>query len=214
MSKLTKHQRQELKALVVNAIIRRLTSKETSAFIYEQLGISITEDYVRRLRMDLKHDGANELQSLQKDRDYYLKSMFWDRLSELEYQQKVLHSVIDKNEHNPGVQIKAVHELHSITVDINRAYQGLTVLSTYYIPTPTPTPIPFNGNNMTQQLAEKAKEKLVSDAAPQSGSNYSISNGFDFADVDLTKFRVMQNSTHFYIMFECLQAFYIPKDKQ
>jgi hypothetical protein len=142
MSKLTKHQRQELKALVVNAIIRRLTSKETSAFIYEQLGISITEDYVRRLRMDLKHDGANELQSLQKDRDYYLKSMFWDRLSELEYQQKVLHSVIDKNEHNPGVQIKAVHELHSITVDINRAYQGLTVLSTYYIP--TPTPIPFN----------------------------------------------------------------------
>jgi hypothetical protein len=162
--------------------------------------------------MDLKHDGANELQSLQKDRDYYLKSMFWDRLSELEYQQKVLHSVIDKNEHNPEVQIKAVHELHSITVDINRAYQGLTVLSTYYIPTPTPIPIPFNGNNMTQQLAEKAKEKLVSDAAPQSGSNYSISNGF--ADVDLTKFRVMQNSTHFYIMFGCLQAFYIPKDKQ
>jgi hypothetical protein len=99
MSKLTKHQRQELKALVVNATIRRLTSKETSDFIYEQLGVSITEDYVRRLRMDLKHDGANELQSLQKDRDYYLKSIFWDRLSQLEYQQKVLHSVIDKNEH-------------------------------------------------------------------------------------------------------------------
>jgi hypothetical protein len=47
-------------------------------------------------------------------------------------------------------------------------------------------------------LVPKAKTvaKLI---APQSGSNYSISNGF--ADVDLTKFRVMQNSTHFFIMF-------------
>jgi hypothetical protein len=46
-------------------------------------------------------------------------------------------------------------------------------------------------------LVPKAKTvaKLI---APQSGSNYSISNGF--ADVDL-KFRVMQNSTHFFIMF-------------
>jgi transposase len=97
LSKLTKHQRQELKSLVANATVRRLTSKETSAFVLEQLGVSITNDYVRRIRMDLKHDYAKELQSLQKDRDLYIKCMFWDRVHELEYQQRVLHEVIDNN---------------------------------------------------------------------------------------------------------------------
>jgi hypothetical protein len=143
LPKLTKQEREELKSLVVDASVRRLTAKETCAYLFDKLGVSISIDHIKHLRMDLKHDSAKELQSLQKDRDYYLKCMFWDRLAEMEYQQKLLHSVIDKNEHNPEVQIKAVHELHSITVDINRAYQGLPVLSTYYIP--------IDGNNIMQQ---------------------------------------------------------------
>lgn len=76
MSKLTKQQRQELKALVANATVRRLTAKETSAFIFEKLGVPITNDYVRRLRMDIKHDYTKELQLLQKDREYYLEQLF------------------------------------------------------------------------------------------------------------------------------------------
>lgn len=51
MSKLTRQQRQELKALVANAVIRRLTGKETCALIFEKLGVLITEEYVRRVRM-------------------------------------------------------------------------------------------------------------------------------------------------------------------
>jgi hypothetical protein len=42
LSKLTKHQRDELKLLVANATVRRLTAKETSAFVLERLGVSIS----------------------------------------------------------------------------------------------------------------------------------------------------------------------------
>jgi transposase len=66
LSKLTKHQRQELKSLVANATIRRLTSKETADYVLKQLGILIHKDYVRHVRMQLKQDYANELQSLQR----------------------------------------------------------------------------------------------------------------------------------------------------
>ena len=44
MSKLTKHEREELKSLVANATIRRLTAKETSAFVFDKLGVSISAD--------------------------------------------------------------------------------------------------------------------------------------------------------------------------
>lgn len=73
---------------------------------------------------------------------------YLDRVDEFEYQQKVLHGVIDANKHNPDVQIKAVNALHSITVNMTRLYQSLPV-STFYIPSPGDI---NNGNaNVNQQ---------------------------------------------------------------
>ena len=94
--------------------MRRLTVKETCAFVSEQLGFALfSEDHIRHVRMYIKQDSAMELSLLRKDRDYYLQRVFWDRLGELEYQQRVLHTVIDKNRDNPEVQIKAVHPGHA-----------------------------------------------------------------------------------------------------
>jgi hypothetical protein len=73
LSKLTKHQRDELKSLVANATVRRLTAKETSAFVLERLGVSISIDHIRHLKTDIKRDYARELQSLQKDKDSYMQ---------------------------------------------------------------------------------------------------------------------------------------------
>jgi hypothetical protein len=151
LSKLTKLQREELKSLVVDASIRRLSEKETSAYIFDKLGVSISIDHISHLKTHLKRDGVRELQSLQKDRDYYLQRMFWDRLAELEYQQKVLHGIIDRNEHNSDAQIKAVHELRGITEDMAQLFINLPAASTMSIP------IPFD-SNMKQRLEPEQKK--------------------------------------------------------
>jgi hypothetical protein len=135
LSKLTKHQRDELKSLVANATVRRLTAKETSAFVLERLGVSISIDHIRHLKTDIKHDYARELQSLQKDKDSYMQCIFWNRVHELEYQQRVLHEVIDNNkESNPDVVVRAVNVLHEITSSIYQEYTNLPTFSTFRFP--------------------------------------------------------------------------------
>jgi hypothetical protein len=96
----------------------------------------------------LNRDNAKELQSLTKDRDYYLQRLFWDRLSELEYQQKVLHRIIDNNNDNADIQIKAVHDLRAITSDIAQLFANLPAASIMSIP------IPFSNNIIQQKLDE------------------------------------------------------------
>jgi hypothetical protein len=81
MPKLNRYQRTELKNLVISAMIRRLSIAETQQLIRLDLHVDISEDYISHFRMQLKHDSARELQLLQKDRDYYLKCTFWDRLA-------------------------------------------------------------------------------------------------------------------------------------
>jgi hypothetical protein len=147
LSKLTKQKREELKSLVVDATIRKLTVKETSVLVLEKLGVPISVDHIRHLKVDIKRDCAKELLSLQKDRDYYLQRMFFDRIAEFEYQQKVLHGVIDANKNNPDVQIKAINALHNITVNMTRLYQSLPV-SIFYIPSA------YGNNNLQQPKSE------------------------------------------------------------
>jgi hypothetical protein len=171
LSKLTKPQREELKSLVATASLRRLTAKETSAFVQQQLGFSISEDHIRRVRMYIKQDCAKETLLLQKDVGYFLQRMFFDRVAELEYQQKVLHQVIDndKNKDNPDVQIKAVNALHAITETMTRLYTSLP-LSTIYIPPDavgagaTAAVIPFDSNpSPVQQRLERGQKEPILD---------------------------------------------------
>ena len=76
--------------------MRRLTVKETCAFISEQLGFDISEDHIRHVRMYIKQDSAMELSLLRKDRDYCLQRMFWDRLGELAATQPRIFAYTDK----------------------------------------------------------------------------------------------------------------------
>jgi hypothetical protein len=56
MSKFTKQQRQELKSLVANAMIRCLDVFETQEYIQDSLHVTISPDYVYHVNMQLKRD--------------------------------------------------------------------------------------------------------------------------------------------------------------
>ncbi len=136
MSKFTKSQKKEIKSLVATAMIRRLDVHETQNYIQDTLhGVTISQDYIYHLKIQIKRDNAQELELLAKDRDFYLKQVFTDRVKELEMQQRVLWDIITTNKDKPEVQIKAVHELHAISVNLNKAFQSLPNLVTLQIPT-------------------------------------------------------------------------------
>jgi hypothetical protein len=134
MSKFTKQQRQELKSLVANAMIRRLDVFETRKYVQDSLHITISPDYVYHIKMQLKRDCSKELSLLAKDRDYYLKNTFFDRVHELEAQQQVLWDIVNNTKDRPEIQIKAIHELHALTINLNNAYQSLPGITMLEIP--------------------------------------------------------------------------------
>jgi hypothetical protein len=135
MSKFTKLQRNQLKSLVTNAMIRRLTSTETQKYIEENLHMTVTPKYIYNITAQIKRDCSKELNLLQKDREYYLKHAFFDRIAELEEQQKVLWDIVNKNkEDKPDSASRAIHELHGISLSLKRFYDNLPVIAG--LPTP------------------------------------------------------------------------------
>jgi hypothetical protein len=110
MSKLNRYQKAEL---IINAAVRRLSVPETQQLVRDKLHVDLSYDYISSLRAKLKENCTKELRSLQQDRDHYLQKMFFDRVEELEYMQRVLHEVIDNNkDHMPETVIRAVSVLH------------------------------------------------------------------------------------------------------
>jgi hypothetical protein len=92
--------------------------------------------------------------------------MFFDRVDELQYQQKVLHEIIDNNkESSPDIVVRAVNALHAITINMNRLFQGLPVAS-FYIPdsatataaTATDAIISLDSNIVQQRLERERKQ--------------------------------------------------------
>jgi hypothetical protein len=59
MSKFTNQQRQELKSIVANAMIRRLDVFETQKYIQDSLHVTISPDYVYHVKMQLKIASKN-----------------------------------------------------------------------------------------------------------------------------------------------------------
>lgn len=88
--------------------------------------------------------------NLRKDIDLYINSLFFDRIDELRYMQRVLHEVIETNADDGEIQIKAVTQLQTITNQLNQYFIQLPdvakVGTTIDVNTLFP---PFNNSNNT-----------------------------------------------------------------
>jgi hypothetical protein len=114
------------------------------------MGVDIGVDYIWHLRGDIKRDRKQTFEELRKDRYLFLNSIFFDRVEELRYMQKVLHQVIETNEDDGDIQIKAVVQLQSITNQLERYYMALPKVSqveSMDINTLFPSPSPSNNIN-------------------------------------------------------------------
>ncbi len=93
--------------------------------VQNKMQITITQDYLRHVKLSIKNDRKQTFEELRKDRYLYINSIFFDRVEELRYMQKVLHQVIETNEDDGDIQIKAVVQLQSITNQLESYYVAL-----------------------------------------------------------------------------------------
>ena len=158
MSKLTQVQKQQLKDLVINATVRRLTNLEMTDYIRSQMQITISQDYLKHVKSSIRKDTKQNFENLRKDINLYLDSIFFDRVGELRYMQKILHEVIEANTDDGDIQIKAVAQLQSITNQLENYFIALPKVAkveTMDVNTLFPSPPANNNNNNSNNYSPK-----------------------------------------------------------
>jgi hypothetical protein len=67
MSKLTVLQKQQLKDLVIDATVRRLTNLEMTNYIQDKMHITISQDYLKHVKSSIRKDTKQTFTNLRKD---------------------------------------------------------------------------------------------------------------------------------------------------
>src|SRR6266496_3859700 len=120
MSKLTITQRKQLRELCKEALIMKLSQRDSFEFVNKKLQgyFNVSIDYVQTVRSEISKSAKSELLNLQKDRYALIQSLLFDRKDELEQMQKVLWKIVDSNKDNPEIQIKAIEKLEDLSMAI------------------------------------------------------------------------------------------------
>jgi hypothetical protein len=66
VSKLTQVQKQQLKDLVLDATVRRLTNLEMTEYVQNKMGITISQDYLAHVKTSIKKDRKQLLKNFAK----------------------------------------------------------------------------------------------------------------------------------------------------
>jgi hypothetical protein len=128
MSKWTNEQKQEIKQLVIETIVKRLTAVESQQYISQKLKIQISLDYLNHLKASLKTDMKKRVVISSEDKYLFVESTFVDRKHELEALQKMLHNIVANNADKPDVQVNAIARLHEISVSLGGLYDILPII--------------------------------------------------------------------------------------
>jgi hypothetical protein len=148
LSKFTNVEKEHLKQLVSDCIIQRLTTEESLLYIKDKLGLEISQDYINHMRASLKKSAEKNLKYLQKDRFVYIQNIFFDRIQELEYMQKMLWEIVNKSRDKRNLQLSCLSELRELTVLLADFYDKLPIVLSVH-----DSPI-FTGQGPTDRRVE------------------------------------------------------------
>ena len=105
--------------------------------IERQTGQSITRNGIYKIRQQIKKESHDWFKLMRQDQFAYLHE-FKSRIEEIESLQKKANQIIDKNEHNPQIQLSAISELHKLNITLSNYIEVLpTVINNYVIPIST-----------------------------------------------------------------------------
>ena len=129
MSKLNQLQREQLKRIILDSVLQRLTTAEAQAHVKDKLGVEITIDYLNHVKMELRQDSQKELSHLRKNRLSYMNHLFFERIDEVKNMQRKLWEIItDNQEEKPDTAIRCISELHKLSQSLCQMYEMLPLL--------------------------------------------------------------------------------------
>jgi hypothetical protein len=146
MSKLNQLQREQLKRIILDSVLQRLTTAEARAHVKDKLGVEISIDYLNHVKMELRQDSQKELSHLRKNRLSYMNHLFFERIDEVKNMQRKLWEIITSNqEEKPDVAIRSISELHKLSQSLCQMYEMLPLLGN--LPSNAFTGLVDNDNN-------------------------------------------------------------------
>lgn len=128
MTKFTKSQRQELRDLVVQCIVKRFSREESFAYIKGRFKHDVCIEWIDKVKADLIRGSPERLDYLRKSRYAFIDEVFRSK-DEVENYMKELWVMFHKNPDNPNLQKDLIKELHQLTITRSNIIQAIKYLS-------------------------------------------------------------------------------------
>ena len=130
---LTKPKRDQLRQLVLDCTLRRLTTAESLEYIYQKLRVRITDRYFYIVKKNIVDRSGEQLEYLQKNRNAFL-SQYFERIAELQKHQREIWEMYyeAKEKGNRNFQLLCLKELKDISVTLTELYNILPEMRGLY----------------------------------------------------------------------------------
>ena len=162
MTQLKKRQREQLRQLVLDATLRRLSTSEALALIKEKLRITITDRYFYVVKRNIIDSAGNQLAYLQKNRNAFLAN-FFERIHEnYRYQGELWEMYYQaKAEKDKRFQLDCIDKLRQVSVELQRLYDLLPDYKTSVFEGDKPVLAPYEDEVV--RTAKYLKEQELED---------------------------------------------------
>ena len=126
MTQLKKRQREQLRQLVLDATLRRLSTQEALTLIKDKLRVTITDRYYYVVKKNIVDSAGNQLEYIQKNRNAFLAN-FFERIHEnYRYQRELWEMYYQaKAEKDKRFQLDCIDKLREVSVELQRLYDLL-----------------------------------------------------------------------------------------
>jgi hypothetical protein len=126
MTQLKKRQREQLRQLVLDATLRRLSTQEALTLIKDKLRVTSTDRYYYVVKKNIIDSAGQQLVYLQKNRNAFLAN-FFERIHEnYRYQRELWEMYYQaKAENDKRFQLDCIDKLREVSVELQRLYDLL-----------------------------------------------------------------------------------------
>lgn len=164
MTQLRKRQREQLRQLVFDATLRRLSTSEALQYIKDKLRVTITDRYYYVVKKNIVDSAGNQLTYLQKNRNAFLAN-FFERIHENYRYQRELWEVYHqaKAEKDKRFQLDCIDKLREVSVELQRLYDLLPDYKTSVFEGDKPVIAPYEDEVV--KTAKYLKEQEYDDEA-------------------------------------------------
>jgi hypothetical protein len=125
-SKLSKQGREQLRQVILDCTLRRLTTKEALEYIKQKLRVKITDRYFYTVKKNIVVSSGAQLSYLQQNRNAYL-AQYFERIAEQYNFQHELWQMYQeaKEDNDKNLQISCIKELQEVSCTLTTLYNML-----------------------------------------------------------------------------------------